>query len=157
MNPDPSKSHVDGSVAIMESLGLDARNTVFNTLEAGQTGFSGTRGSLYNTYDENLVPRTGIASLGASMVYTGMDEHLFGHSGAKNYDEYKRGDPDYQKYVFSRERTFWSGSPDAPMYSNVNADEELLGKVVNATDVYKRQVLRVPSSILSATASSTLF
>ena len=133
MNPDPSKSHVDGSVAIMESLGLDARNTVFNTLEAGQTGFSGTRGSLYNTYDENLVPRTGIASLGASMVYTGMDEQLFGHSGANNYDEYKRGDPDYQKYVFSRERTFWSGSPDAPMYSNVNADEELLGKVVNAT------------------------
>ncbi len=133
MNPDPSKSHVNGSVSIMESLGLDARNTVFNTLEAGQTGFSGTRGSLYNTYDENLVPRTGIASLGASMVYTGLDEQLFGHSGNNSYNEYKRGDPDYQKYVFARERTFWSGAPDAPMYNNVNANEELLGKVVNAT------------------------
>ena len=89
MNPDPSKSHVDGSVAIMESLGLDARNTVFNTLEAGQTGFSGTRGSLYNTYDENLVPRTGIASLGASMVdvYKRQVYRCFHHAAGASLQE----------------------------------------------------------------------
>lgn len=35
MNPGPSKEQVDGSVEVMNSLGLDARETVFQTLEAG--------------------------------------------------------------------------------------------------------------------------
>ena len=141
MNPDPSKAHVDGSVSTMESLGLDARQTVFNTLEAGQTGFSGTRGSLYNLYDENLVPRTGIANLGVGTVWAHLDEQLFGHSGNNSYEEYRRGDPDYQKYVFARERAWWAGSLDAPTYAGGKgtlesaslSHEELLDAVLNAT------------------------
>ncbi|MFD0620079.1 dockerin type I domain-containing protein [Paenibacillus sp. GCM10027629] len=117
MNPDPSKANVDGSVASMKALGLDPRNTVFNTLEAGQTGFSGTRGALYNTYDENLVPRTGIASLGASTVFDHLDEQLFGHSGPNKYTENRRGNPEYYKYIAQRERTWFSGAANAPTYN----------------------------------------
>lgn len=118
MNPDPSKSMVDGSVSIMESLGLDARKTVFNTLEAGQTGFSGARGSLYNLLDENLVPRTGIANLGAGTVWAHLDEQVFGHTGNNSYNENRRADPEYQKYVFARERSWWSGAANQPYYTN---------------------------------------
>ncbi|MGZ9585477.1 endo-beta-N-acetylglucosaminidase [Paenibacillus marinisediminis] len=141
MNPDPSKAMVDSSVATMESLGLDARNTVFNTLEAGQTGFSGTRGSLYNTYDENLVPRTGIATLGSSTVFEHLDEQLFGHSGPNKYSENRRGNPDYYKYITARERAWWSGSANDPTYNegkgtldsaNLTHDQ-LLDAVLNAT------------------------
>ena len=124
MNPDPSKAHVDGSVRIMESLGLDPRETVFNTLEAGQTGFSGQRGSLYNLYDENLVPRTGIANLGAGTVWAHLDEQLFGHSGDNSYDENRRGDPEYQKYVIARERDWWSGSQNGPTYAGGKGTNE---------------------------------
>ncbi len=141
MNPDPSKSMVDGSVSAMESLGLDPRATVFNTLEAGQTGFSGTRGSLYNTLDENLVPRTGIAALGTDSCYSHLDEKLFGHSGNNSYQENRRGDPDYQKYIFARERSWWAGALDTPTYdagqgtlgSAGLSREELLDEVLNAT------------------------
>ena len=118
MNPGPSVSQVDGSVNIMNSLGLDARKTVFQTLEAGQTGFSGVRGSLNNLMDENLVPRTGIANLGAGTVWAHLDEQVFGHTGNNSYNENRRGDPDYQKYVFARERTWWSGSQNQPYYAN---------------------------------------
>lgn len=118
MNPDPSKSMVNGSVSIMESLGLDPRETVFNTLEAGQTGFSGRRGSIYNTLDDNLVPRTAIAHLGTEMVWSGLDEQAFGHTGNNSYNENRRSDSEYQKYIFARERTWWSGSMDQPYYSN---------------------------------------
>lgn len=141
MNPDPSKAHVDGSVKAMEELGLDPKKTVFNTLEAGQTGFAGKRGTLYNTYDENLVPRTGIANLGSTTCWEHLDEHLFGHSGHNSYAENRRGDPDYQKYVFARERAWWAGSMDAPTYENGKgtlASEGLSGEalqqaVLNAT------------------------
>ena len=133
MNPDPSKSQVDGSVAIMKSLRLDPKKTVFNTLEAGQTGFSGTRGSLYNTYDENLVPRTSIASLGSDSVWSGLDETLFGHSGNNSYNDNRRGDPAYQKYVVARERTWWSGAADSPNYTDAKSDPEILSKVLAAT------------------------
>lgn len=118
MNPGPSKEHVNGSVKIMESLGLDPKETVFNTLEAGQTGFSGVRGSLNNTLDENLVPRTGIASLGTSTCWEHLDETVFGHTGDNSYKENRRSDPDYQKYIFARERTWWTGSQNQPYYSN---------------------------------------
>ena len=118
MNPGPSVSQVDGSVNIMNSLGLDARKTVFQTLEAGQTGFSGVRGSLNNLMDENLVPRTGIANLGAGTVWAHLDEQVFGHTGNNSYNENRRGDPEYQKYVFARERTWWSGSQNQPYYAN---------------------------------------
>lgn len=117
MNPDPSKEHVDSSVAAMEALGLNPKKTVFNTIEAGQTGFSGKRGSLYNTLDENLVPRTAIASLGNTSCWEHLDENLFGHSGDNSYEENRRGDSDYQKYVFARERTWWTGSQNQPYYS----------------------------------------
>ena len=127
MNPDPSKSQVDGSVSAMESLGLDPRETVYNTLEAGQTGFSGQRGSLYNLYDENLVPRTGIANLGAGTVWAHLDEQLFGHSGDNSYDEYRRGDPDYQKYIIARERDWWSGSQNGPTYAGGKGTNEWSG------------------------------
>lgn len=141
MNPDPSKSQVDGSVRIMESLGLDAKNTVFNTLEAGQTGFAGQRGTLYNLYDENLVPRTAIANLGAGTVWAHLDEQLFGHSGNNSYSDNRRGNPDYQKYVVARERAWWAGSLDAPTYAGGHgtlasaslSHEELLDAVLNAT------------------------
>ena len=141
MNPDPNKSMVDGSVNIMNSLGLDAKETVFNTLEAGQTGFSGTRGTLYNLYDENLVPRTGIANLGAGTVWAHLDEQLFGHSGNNSYAENRRSDPDYQKYIIARERAWWAGSMDSPTYSGGKgtlssaslSHEELLDAVLNAT------------------------
>lgn len=141
MNPDPSKAMVDGSVETMKSLGLDPRNTVFNTFEAGQTGFNGMRGSLYNTYDENLVPRTGIASLGSTTVYEHLDEQLFGHSGANKYTEYKRGNPDYYKYITARERAWFSGAADAPTYaegkgtlaSTDMTHDELLDAVLNVT------------------------
>ena len=118
MNPGPSKEQVDGSVEVMNSLGLDARETVFQTLEAGQTGFSGVRGSLNNILDENLVPRTGIANLGAGTVWAHLDEQVFGHTGSNSYSENRRGNPDYQKYVFARERTWWSGSQNQPYYAN---------------------------------------
>ena len=118
MNPGPSVEQVDGSVNVMNSLGLDARETVFQTLEAGQTGFSGVRGSLNNTLDENLVPRTGIASLGTEHVWSGLDEQLFGHTGNNSYNDNRRGTADYQKYVFARERTWWSGSQNQPYYAN---------------------------------------
>ncbi len=124
MNPDPSKSMVDGSVSTMEALGLDPRETVYNTLEAGQTGFSGQRGTLYNLFDENLVPRTGIANLGAGTVWAHLDEQLFGHSGDNSYDEYRRGDPDYQKYIIARERDWWSGSQNGPTYANGKGTNE---------------------------------
>lgn len=141
MNPDPSKAMVDGSVATMKALGLDPRNTVFNTLEAGQTGFSGTRGALYNTYDENLVPRTGLASLGNTTVYDHLDEQLFGHSGPNSYTENRRANPDYYKYVAARERTWWSGAADAPTYnagqgtlaSAGMTQDQLLDAVLDAT------------------------
>ena len=141
MNPDPSKSHVDGSVRIMESLGLDAKETVFNTLEAGQTGFQGQRGTLYNLYDENLVPRTAIANLGAGTVWAHLDEQLFGHEGNNSYDENRRGDASYQKYVIARERAWWAGSLDAPTYAGGKgtlesaslSHGELLDAVLNAT------------------------
>jgi len=141
MNPDPSKAMVDGSVASMKALGLDPRETVFDTLEAGQTGFSGMRGSLYNTLDENLVPRTGIASLGASTVFDHLDEQLFGHSGSNKYSENRRGNPDYYKYIAQRERTWYSGAADAPTYSEGKGtlasagmtQEELQQAVLNAT------------------------
>ena len=118
MNPGPSTAMVDGSVNIMNSLGLDARKTVFQTLEAGQTGFSGVRGSLNNLMDENLVPRTGIANLGAGTVWAHLDEQVFGHTGNNSYNENRRADPEYQKYVFARERTWWSGSQNQPYYAN---------------------------------------
>ena len=118
MNPGPSTDMVDGSVNIMNSLGLDARKTVFQTLEAGQTGFSGVRGSLNNLMDENLVPRTGIANLGAGTVWAHLDEQVFGHTGNNSYNENRRADPEYQKYVFARERTWWSGSQNQPYYAN---------------------------------------
>lgn len=146
MNPDPSKSMVDGSVSVMNSLGLDPRETVFNTLEAGQTGFSGKRGSIYNTLDENLVPRTGIAHLGTEMVWSGIDEQAFGHTGNNSYNDNRRGDSEYQKYIFARERTWWSGSMDQPYYSNdgnyvshpttdysQEERDELLENILNAT------------------------
>ncbi|MBZ9685704.1 hypothetical protein G9F72_004980 [Clostridium estertheticum] len=141
MNPDPSKAMVDGSVNSMKALGLDPRSTVFNTLEAGQTGFSGTRGALYNTYDANLVPRTGIASLGCSTVSEHVDEQLYGHSGANSYSENRRGDPNYFKYIVARERTWWSGAADAPTYeaghgtlaSASMTRDQLLQAVLNAT------------------------
>ncbi|OZB92117.1 hypothetical protein [Paenibacillus sp. XY044] len=140
INPDPSKSQADGSVATMNSLGLDPRNTVFNTLEAGQTGFSGIRGSLFNTYDENLVPRTGIASLGSSMVFEALDEQLFGHSGPNKYTENRRGNPEYYKYVAARERAWWSGTADSPTYNEGKGTlnsaglthDQLLEAVLNA-------------------------
>ena len=118
MNPGPSVEQVDGSVKVMEDLGLDAKETVFQTLEAGQTGFSGVRGSLNNILDENLVPRTGIANLGAGTVWAHLDEQLFGHTGNNSYSENRRGNPDYQKYVFARERTWWTGSQNQPYYAN---------------------------------------
>ena len=127
MNPDPSKSMVDGSVSTMEALGLDPRETVYNTLEAGQTGFSGQRGSLYNLYDENLVPRTGIANLGAGTVWAHLDEQLFGHSGDNSYSENRRGDPDYQKYIIARERDWWSGSQNGPTYAGGKGTNEWSG------------------------------
>ncbi|MEH7012356.1 endo-beta-N-acetylglucosaminidase [Neobacillus niacini] len=141
MNPDPSKAMVDGSVETMKALGLDPRNTVFNTLEAGQTGFSGTRGSLFNTYDENLVPRTGIASLGSSTVFEHLDEQLFGHTGPNKYTENRRGNPEYYKYIAARERTWWSGAADAPTYDSGKGTlasagldhDQLLQGVLNAT------------------------
>ena len=118
INPGPQKEEVEGSVKIMESLGLDARKTVFQTLEAGQTGFSGVRGSLNNTLDENLVPQNAIASLGTEQVWSGLDEQLFGHTGDNSYSENRRNDSEYQKYVFARERTWWSGSQNQPYYAN---------------------------------------
>ena len=118
MNPGPSKAQVDGSVNIMNSLGLDARKTVFQTLEAGQTGFSGVRGSLNNLLDENLVPRTGIATLGSETAWGHLDEQVFGHTGNNSYSENRRGDSDYQKYVIARERTWWSGASNQPHYAN---------------------------------------
>ena len=121
MNPGPSVDMVDTSVATMEALGLSAKDTVFMTLEAGQTGFSGVRGSLNNTLDENLVPRTGIACLGAGTVWAHLDEQVFGHTGNNSYSENRRGDADYQKYVFARERTWWSGAADQPYYANDNS------------------------------------
>lgn len=133
MNPDPSKEQVDSSVKAMLEMGLDPKSTVFNTLEAGQTGFSGERGSLYNTYDENLVPRTAIASLGTGHTWTGIDETLFGHSGHNAYNENRRGNADYQKYAFARERIWWSGASDAPYYTNAKGDEKVLKQVLDAT------------------------
>lgn len=119
MNPDSKKEMVDGSVKAMEALGLDPKATVFHTLEASQTDFSGTRGALFNLFDENGVPRTGISELDAGVVYAGLDEILFdnnGDNGNGNYNYNKRQDPDYQKYVFARERSWWTGS-EGPYYT----------------------------------------
>ena len=80
MNPDPSIAEVESSINVVESLGLDAKDTIFMTLEAGQTGFAGKRGTLQNIYDENLVPRTAIANLGAATCWAHLDEQLFGLS-----------------------------------------------------------------------------
>lgn len=118
MNPDPQIHEVKDTVESMKALGLDPRKVVFNTFEAAAAGFSGQRGSLFHTYDENLVPQTGIGNLSGDSYWAHLDEQLFGHSGANNYDENRRGDPDFQKYVFARERAWWSGSMDAPTYKN---------------------------------------
>ncbi len=136
MNPGPSTAMVDGSVSIMESLGLDAKETVFHTLEAGQTGFSGVRGSLNNILDENLVPRTGIANLGAGTVWAHLDEQVFGHTGSNSYSENRRGDADYQKYVIARERTWWSGAADQPYYANDSS------YIVNGVSFLNKQIGR---------------
>ena len=154
MNPGPSTAMVDGSVSIMESLGLDAKETVFHTLEAGQTGFSGVRGSLNNILDENLVPRTGIANLGAGTVWAHLDEQVFGHTGSNSYNENRRGDADYQKYVIARERTWWSGAADQPYYANdssyiVNGVSFLNKPTTQYTEEERQQLL---AAILNATA-----
>lgn len=140
MNPDPTKEQVDDSVSSMEAIGLDPKEVVFQTLEAGQTGFSGTRGTLYNLLDENLVPRTGIAHLGTDTVKNHLDEQVFGHVGKNSYQYNKRDDPDYQKYVFARERTWWSGALDQPYYEPFKTQQpddyfptELCEQILNAT------------------------
>lgn len=153
MNPGPSVDMVNTSVSSMEALGLDARETVFQTLEAGQTGFSGVRGSLNNLMDENLVPRTGIANLGAGTVWAHLDEQVFGHTGNNSYSENRRGSADYQKYVFARERTWWSGAADQPYYANDNSyivqGVSFLDKpTTQYTEAERQQLLR---AILDAT------
>lgn len=146
MNPDPTKEQVDASVSEMEAIGLDSKEVVFQTLEAGQTGFSGTRGTLYNLLDENLVPRTGIASLGNDTCRNHIDEQLFGHMGRDSYADNRRADPNYQKYVFARERGWWSGSADMPTYdrgkgtldsASMTTEEILAGILSATTDPYQ--------------------
>lgn len=39
INPDPSKDHVNGSIEAMKQLGLDPKETVFNTLEEDKQDF----------------------------------------------------------------------------------------------------------------------
>ena len=140
MNPDPTKQQIDDSVTSMEALGLDPKKVVFQTLEAGQTGFSGKRGTLFNTLDENLVPRTGLAFLGADTCKNHLDEQVFGHVGDNSYQYNKRDDPEYQKYVFARERTWWSGALDQPYYEPMKTQqpddyfpEELCQEILDAT------------------------
>lgn len=140
MNPDPTKKQVEDSVSSMEALGLDPKKVVFQTLEAGQTGFSGMRGTLFNTLDENLVPQTGLGFLGTDTVRNHLDEQVFGHVGKNSYRYNKRNDPEYQKYVFARERTWWSGSLDQPYYQPTKTQqpddyfpEELCNDILNAT------------------------
>ncbi|MCI9274479.1 MAG: hypothetical protein HFE39_11110, partial [Clostridiales bacterium] len=140
MNPDPTKQQIDDSVTSMEALGLDPKKVVFQTLEAGQTGFSGKRGTLFNTLDENLVPRTGLAFLGADTSKNHLDEQVFGHVGKNSYQYNKRDKAEYQKYVFARERTWWSGSLDQPYYEGLKTQqpedyfpEELCQQILDAT------------------------
>ena len=140
MNPDPTKQQIDDSVTSMEALGLDPKKVVFQTLEAGQTGFSGKRGTLFNTLDENLVPRTGLAFLGADTSKNHLDEQVFGHVGKNSYKYTKRDNPEYQKYVFARERTWWSGALDQPYYEPFKTQqpddyfpEELCQEILDAT------------------------